>query len=251
MRRGRRGAGALLAAVAAGMLVAASGSASTPGMPRQVALASLGDGRSIRMFTTQFCEPGRCMDAAPGIRRSGGASLPVLTGAPGRRLTFDLGFAASSLRLTVGKEATSETTSVLPSRGWDVPADLALPAWIRLEAEGAGTRATFLALLDHVAPAPVLDQARKRRVAAATGQRLFEIRFRLCSMQAGKVFVTVGERRRGGLRTREMVAGTHDAGCASYRLKHRSLWRLQHTPSDLELAARVGDSERSEPLRLR
>lgn len=236
----------LLVTLTVPLLVVTGAGGSSGNLAPSSALATFGD-ESLRLFTTAFCEPGRCMDALPGVRRDGRAVLPVLVAASGERVSFLTGFQPRSLRLTVRSGFRSETT-LLTDGTWVVPVDLALPAALELNAEGDGRRATFLALLDRTAPAPQLDRALSRG-GAFRGRRLFRISFRLCSWQSGRVRVVVVQSRRGGQRQASRVVSSdgHLPGCATYRLEHVSLWWKPGVAERLQLRASVGRSELSAP----
>lgn len=236
----------LLVALTAPLLVVTGAGGSSGNLAPGSALARFGD-ESLRLFTKTFCEPGRCTDALPGVTRDGRGALPVLVAAPGEAVSFLTGFQPSSLRLTVRNRSRSETT-LLTEGNWIVPADLALPAALQLDAEGDGRRATFLALLDRTAPAPQLDRA-VARAGEFRGRRLFRTGFRLCSGQSGPVRVVVVQWRRAGQGQASRIVSPdgHLPGCVTYRLEHVSLWWKPGRGERLQLRASVGRSEPSAP----
>lgn len=250
MRVGSRQAAVALLVGTAGLLWGSGAFGSEGSLPARTAVAEInGDGAFL--FTTQFCEPGMCMDAIVGVTKSGRSALPVLVAAPGETIGFKVAFAPSTLRLTVRARGVERTTS-LTEVTWQVPDDLPLPALLQLDAASETHSGTFVAILDRIAPGPFLDQARVlSRRAGAQRRIVFDIRFRLCSQQTGAIQIHLTEKRPAGTRRVERVLpNVHTPGCAVYRVQQLSPWSRPGVSGQLALQARIGRSQLSVPLSL-
>lgn len=219
-------------------------------LPPRTALAVL-NGDEAFLFTTQFCEPGTCLDVIVGVTKSGRSALPVLVAASGETIRFKVAFVPSSLRLTVRARGVEITTS-LTEATWQVPDDLPRPASLHLEAANETHSGTFVAILDRIAPGPFLDQAQVfSRRAGARSRIVYDIRFRLCSQQTGPVQIHLTEKRAVGTRRVERVLPSmHTPGCTAYRVQQLSPWSRPGVSRQLALEARIGRSQLSLPLSL-
>lgn len=234
----------MLLAGVLGLLWGSGAFGSEGSLPARTALAEI-DGERAFLFTTRFCEPGTCMDAHVGVAKSGRSALPVVVAAPGQSIGFKVAFAPSSLRLTVRAGGIEMTTSLTEAM-WQLPSDLPLPASLQLDAANETHSGTFIAILDRIAPGPLLDRTRVLLRRTRTQRRIvFDLRFRLCSQQTGAVQIQLSEKRPTGMRRVERVLpNVHTPRCTVYRFEQMSPWSLGR-PGQLALRARVGRSQLS------